>query len=141
MDDENSSLKQKPDDETSSPSQDPETDIYSMPELLGLADSTMEELGRFRREVLKNYYTALRNKQNWVTGFMASKTLCVTDRTLRRYRIKYNIRTKMINGICRYYYPDLLALLQDPSTNTDEKKEKTHDNSPKKQTNNCERTE
>lgn len=102
-------------EEYNPPKPDSSPDDYSMPGLIGLAKTTRIELNRFKEEVLKHYELAKRHQCRWVTGYQAAKMLSVTDRTLRRYRLKYNIRISTINGICRYYYPDLLALLKEPA--------------------------
>lgn len=90
-----------------------EHEEYSIPDLIVLANSTKEELKRFRQDVLKNYQQFMMHRNRWVNGYIAAKMLSVTVRTLRRYRLKYNIRVKTINGNCRYYYPDLLSLIKD----------------------------
>lgn len=93
---------------------DTKNEKHSYTELLELADSTKNDIMEFRHEVLRNFEIVRNQNYTWINSYQAAKLLSITNRTLRRYRQKFQLRYHMVNGICKYYYPDLLGLRKFP---------------------------
>lgn len=88
-------------------------DLYSMAELIDLAIESRLAFNELNKSIREQF---IKSHPQWLNTYQAAYILNVSGSTMKRYRSLGLLRYKVVKGLCKYRYDDIMELLQNMDT-------------------------